>query len=131
MEQDIGGYLATPEKGAGPAVIVIPDDPEFCDRLAVEGFTALTAPGELVAAIDFLKPHPAVRGEGVGIVGLGPGVDQALSLAADRPGDVVAVVVYSETAPAEADFGAALQSHAVDDRDSWIRTLEFLRKHLG
>jgi dienelactone hydrolase len=131
MEQNIGGYLATPEKGAGPAVIVIPDDPEFCDRLALEGFTALTAPGELVAAIDFLKPHSAVRGEGVGVVGFGPGVDQALSLAADRPEDVVAVVVYSDTAPAEAGFDAALQSHAVDDRDSWIRTLEFLRKHLG
>jgi dienelactone hydrolase len=125
----VGGYLATPEKGAGPAVIVIPEGSEFCDRLAAEGFTALATAGEPTAAIDFLKPHPNVRGQGVGVIGLGPGAGPALRLATRRPDDVVAVVVYSETVPTEAE--QPVQSHSVDDRDTWIRTLEFLRKHLG
>ena len=71
--------LRPPDKGAGPAVIVIPEDRELCDsaRLA-EGFTALApepSPGQTAAdlaeAIDSLKPHPAVRGQGIGVIGFG------------------------------------------------------------
>jgi dienelactone hydrolase len=167
MEQEFGGYLATPEMGAGPAVIVIPEDRELCDLLAAEGFTALGTAGAGADAIDFLKPHPAVRGQGIGVVGLYPGAGPALRLATHRPEDVVAVVVYSDTVPAEAEqldsspLTAAVQGHFVGDqsladpgvtaefftyptagprffeedgdeaRQAWIRTLEFLRKHLG
>jgi dienelactone hydrolase len=159
MEQNIGGYLATPEKGAGPAVIVIPEDKELCDLLASEGFTALGSDGVSAAAIDFLKPHPAVRGQGIGVIGLYPGAGPALRLATDRPEDIAAVVVCSETVPAEVgQLKVPVQGHFVGEdtldgvaelftyptagprffeedgdeaRRAWIRMLEFLRKHLG
>jgi carboxymethylenebutenolidase len=195
-----GGYLATPEKGAGPALIVIaepstrPDHAhDVCERFAAEGFTALapalqngSTAADLVAAIDLLEPHPAVRGQGVGVVGFAAGGELALWLALHRPDDVVAVVPYYRAVPEGADtpdwsrLAAAVQCHfgeadpacppeAVtaletalgeagvttemfvypnagvaffDDtrpdayledaaRQAWIRTLEFLRKHLG
>ena len=148
------GYLATPEKGAGPAVLVITEPAaadkrrEVCDGLAVEGFTAL-APAlrsghtadDLAAAIELLKPHPAVRGRGIGVVGYAAGADLALWLAAQHPDDVVAVDICD---PALADptadqpdwshLSAPVQTHGddvEDERLAWIRTLEFLRKHLG
>src|SRR3989441_11648788 len=44
----VGGYLATPEGGAGPGLVVIQEwwglvdhIKDVCDRFAVEGFTAL------------------------------------------------------------------------------------------
>jgi len=138
------GYLATPEKGAGPALVVI-GDRDHCDDFAEEGFTAL-APElqnghpveELGAAIDILKPHPAVRGQGVGVVGYSAGAGLALRLAIQRSGDVVAC------AAVEGNFGEDEPDHPPelcvefitanpedDDRLVWIRTLEFLRKHLG
>jgi carboxymethylenebutenolidase len=195
-----GGYLATPEKGAGPAVIVIaepstePDHThDVCERLAAEGFTALapalrngSTASDLVAAIDLLEPHPAVRGQGVGVVGFAAGGELALWLALHRPDDVVAVVPYYRAVPEGADrpdwsrLAAAVQGHFgeadpacppevvaalettlgeagvtaemfvypgagsaffdetrpdayLEDaaRQAWIRTLEFLRKHLG
>jgi carboxymethylenebutenolidase len=194
MEPNLGGYLATPGKGAGPALIVIPEGPgvadhirKRCDDFAVEGFTALApalengeTAGELAAAIEFLKPHPAVRGQGMGVVGFSVGAGLALWLATHRPEDVVAVVAYSGTVPAEAEqpdwsrLTAAVQGHFGENdpacpppvvgplesalgesgatveffsyptvgarfyeededaaRQAWIRTLEFLRKHLG
>ncbi len=195
-----GGYLATPEKGAGPALIVIadPNAPsdyarEVCERFAAEGFTALapalhngSTAADLGAAIDLLGPHPAVRGQGVGVVGFGAGGELALWLGLHRPDDVAAVVPYSRalpdgaapadfsrlTAPVQGHFGendpacppeavATLESALGDAgvnaemflypgagpaffddtrrddyledaaRQAWIRTLEFLRKHLG
>ena len=194
MEENLGGYLATPEMGAGPAVIVISEGPgvadhvrKLCDELAVEGFTALApalqngeTAGELDAAIDLLKPHPSVRGQGIGVVGFSVGAGLALWLATHRPEDVTAVVAYSGTVPPEVQqpdwsrLGAAVEGHFgeadpacpadvispleeslgragvtaefftyptagarfyEDDEDAarqaWIRTLEFLRKHLG
>lgn len=187
---DVGsssGYLATPEKGAGPALIVIDHDPEVCDRFAAEGFTALApSPGngsraaDLVAAIDVLEPHPAVRGRGVGVVGFGAGGELAVWLGLQRPDEVSAIVPYYRAVPEGAGgcdwsrLSASVQGHfgeadpacppeAVerletelseagvtaelfvypnagdgffdepDDsaRQAWIRTLEFLRKHLG
>jgi carboxymethylenebutenolidase len=148
------GYLATPEKGAGPAVLVITEPTaadqgrQVCDELAVEGFTALApelrnghTADDLAAAIGLLKPHPAVRGQGIGVVGYAAGADLALWLAAQHSGDVVAVDVND---PALADpaadqpdwsgLNAAVQVHGDDEEDDrlgWIRTLEFLRKHLG
>jgi dienelactone hydrolase len=145
-------YLATPEMGAGPAVLVItePDDAkrrqQVCDDFAAEGFTALApalrngqTAGDLAAAVDVLKPHPEVRGRGIGVVGYGAGAPLALWLAAHRSDDVVAVDVDSaeplvDGQPQPDELAAAVQVH--DDRDederlAWIRTLEFLRKHLG
>ncbi|HEV8628595.1 MAG TPA: dienelactone hydrolase family protein [Acidimicrobiia bacterium] len=180
-------HLATPDMGAGPAVIVIPEDRELCDLLAAEGFTALApelsqgqTAQELSAAIDFLKPHPAVRGQGIGVIGSGTGAGLALWLGTHRPEDVVAVVAVSGTVPPEAErpdwsrLRAAVQGHFGENdptclpdviapleeslgeggvtvefftypmagprffeedgdaaRQAWIRTLEFLRKHLG
>lgn len=194
------GYLATPEKGAGPAVIVIaePSTPpehthDVCERFAAEGFTALapslqngSTASDLAAAIDLLEPHPAVRGQGVGVVGFATGGELALWLALHRPDDVVAVVPYYRAVPERADtpdwsrLAAPVQGHFgehdpacppeavsalesalgeagvstemfvypgardaffdetrpdayLEDaaRQAWIRTLEFLRKHLG
>ena len=180
-------YLATPEMGAGPGVIVLPEDRALCDLLASEGFTALApdlSPGqtadELTAAVDFLKPHEAVRGHGIAVIGSGAEAGPALSLATHRPEDVVAVVVVSGAVPAEepqpdwARLEAAVEGHFAESdpncppdavaalertlaeagvtaefftyptgdprffdedgdsaRQAWIRTLEFLRKHLG
>lgn len=138
------GYLASPEKGAGPAVIVI-GDREVCDDFAAEGFTALApelnnghTTEDLAAAIDILKPHPAVRGQGIGVVGYERGADLALWLATHHPDDVVAC------AAVEGDFGEDPPAYPPelcvefvsanpedDERMLWIRTLEFLRKHLG
>jgi carboxymethylenebutenolidase len=195
-----GGYLATPEMGAGPALIVIQEPAaladhghDVCDRFAAEGFTALapalqngSTADDLTAAIDLLKPHPAVRGQGVGVVGFAAGGALALWLGTHRPEDVVAVVPYYGSVPDGAEppdwsrLGAAVQGHFGEDdpacppevvaaleaelgeagvateifvypgagpaffddsrpdthvedaaRQAWIRTLEFLRKHLG
>jgi carboxymethylenebutenolidase len=127
-----------------------------------------------------LEPHPAVRGQGVGVVGFGTGGELAVWLGLQRPEDVAAVVPYYRAVPDGADgadwsrLSAPVQGHfgeadptcppeAVsaleaelgeagvnaelfvypnagpgffDDtedagRQAWIRTLEFLRKHLG
>lgn len=195
-----GGYLATPEMGAGPALIVIQEggsaaelSRDVCERFAEEGFTALApdlrngqTAAALVDAIDVLKPHPAVRGQGVGVVGFGLGAGLALWLGTHRPDDVVAVVPFYGLVPSGVEqpdwshLAAAVQGHFGEEdpscppetvsaleaalgeagvtvemfvypnagpaffddtrpdahaedaaRQAWIRTLEFLRKHLG
>jgi carboxymethylenebutenolidase len=193
------GYLATPDMGAGPPLIVIEEPSSLaghghavCDRFAAEGFTALApelhngqTADALAAAIDLLKPHPAVRGQGIGVVGFSVGAGLALWLGTHRPDDVVAVVPYYGVVPdvEQPDWwrlAAAVQGHFGEDdpscppdvvsaleralgeagvtveiftypgagqaffddtrpdayvedaaRQAWIRTLEFLRKHLG
>jgi carboxymethylenebutenolidase len=164
-----------------------------CERFAAEGFTALapflhngSGAADLVAAVELLAPHPAVRGQGVGVVGFAVGGELALWLGLHRPDDVVAVVPYYRGAPDGAGtpdwsrVSAAVQGHFGEDdpacppeavaaleaalgeagvtaemfvypcagagffddtspdayvedaaRQAWIRTLEFLRKHLG
>ena len=180
-------YLATPDMGAGPAVIVIPENRELCDLLAAEGFTAFAPelnPGqtaeELAAAIEFLKPHEAVRGQGIAVMGSGAGAALALWLGTHHTDDIVAVVAVSGVPPVEGEqpdwsrLTAAVQGHFAENdptcppeviadleeslgragvtvefftyptagpgffdedgdtaRQAWIRTLEFLRKHLG
>ena len=121
-------YLATPEMGAGPAVIVIPENRELCDRLAAEGFTALApelSPGktaeELTAAIEYLKPHEAVRGQGMAVIGSSAGAGLALWLGTHHADDIVAVVAVSGTVPADGEqpdwsrLAGAVQGHFAEN----------------
>jgi carboxymethylenebutenolidase len=92
----------------------------FCDRLAGAGFVALapdvyggkiastveeaddlvsnldrrSANATLLAALDALKAHPAVTGEGLGAVGFSLGALFALQVADQRPADIVGVVLF-------------------------------------
>jgi len=98
------GYLAVPDIGSGPGLLVVqewwglvPQIKRTCDRLAAEGFVALSpdlyhgdyaehtemdkanelmqtlppdrAARDMAGAIDFLLGHEAVRGEQVGVIG--------------------------------------------------------------
>ena len=138
------GYLAAPDKGAGPAVVVVADRSgpaeDVCDRLAAEGFTALTpdAAQRAGGGLDHLGASDLVRGDGAGLVGFGTGTPAVLALAGERPHDVKACVLFD---PVEAADWSALetpvQCHVVDGEDeevartAWVRTLEFLRAKLG
>jgi carboxymethylenebutenolidase len=130
-----GGYLATPDKGAGPAVVVIQEQGgladlgrDVCDRFGAEGFTALApelhdghTAADLTAAIEVLESHPAVRGQGVGVVGFSVGAGLALWLGTHRPDDVVAVVPFSGAVPDGVEhpdwsrLSAAVQGHFGED----------------
>jgi len=141
----LGGYVAAGD-GAGPALIVIPERGQVgdhatavCDRLAAEGFTALApdlsdgGPGEglasermargLSGAVDFLQGHPAVRGQGVGVVGFSVGGGLALWLASIRPDRVRAVVPFYGTVlweAAQPDWSAmtaAVEGHFAEHDD--------------
>ena len=112
---------------------------EFCDRLAQAGFVALApdlysgkvagtvaeaerlrdswdeaqeAPPLVLAGLDALIQHPAVRGKGVGVIGFSMGGRWALWLAEQKPDLVRAVTVFYSTG--EGDFSqskAAFQGH--------------------
>jgi carboxymethylenebutenolidase len=128
------GYLATPDLGAGPAVIVITEPAgaehaqRVCELFAGEGFTALApelhegeTAGVLSAAVNLLQPHPDVRGQGVGVVGFSTGAALALWLGTHRTDAVVAVVVYYGLVPETAErpdwsrLTAAVQGHYGED----------------
>ena len=142
------GYLASGE-GAGPGVLLIHEswrvlDPvtELCERFAAEGFTALApdlepegasedtaahdlkrAAEDLSAAVDHLQDHPAVRGQGIGVVGFGTGGALALWLASIRPDRVRAVVPFygmvpwDSTQPDWSATTAAVEGHYADNDD--------------
>jgi carboxymethylenebutenolidase len=119
---------------------------EVCDRLAGEGFVAL-APDlygdgqtagtvdeaealmaasdsnqlreRALAAVDYLRAHPAVGGARLGAVGFSMGGAWSLLLSSLRPDDIAAVVVFYGSG--EADFSrarAAYQGHFAAD-DEW------------
>ncbi|MGH9279462.1 MAG: dienelactone hydrolase family protein [Acidimicrobiales bacterium] len=128
----IRGYVATGE-GAGLGLIVLaPHLPEVCDRLAAEGFTALTpgisqemgrASQDLSATVDYLVAHPSVRGHGLGVIGFGEGGGQALWLGTLRPDQVRAVVPFygipSSGMPPDWDrLEAAVEGHYGEKDDS-------------
>ena len=122
---------------------------DVCDRFAEEGFTALapdlyhgtsfpnTEPDEaekkmmamsmeeaardMSGAIDNLRRHPAVRGEGVGVVGFCMGGGLALWLGTLRPDEVRAVACFYGIIPwdaAQPDYNAlraSVQGHYGDE----------------
>lgn len=124
------GYLALPEAGNGPGVLVyhawwgrtqfILD---LCDRLAAEGFVALApdmfggATAETIeqaeqlaqnssfdathrvsnAAVNTLRAHPAVTGEGVAVLGFSFGAAYALLISGERTDDIRKTVIFYGT----------------------------------
>lgn len=135
------GYLAPAREGAGLGVLVVDEGAEVsahaarvCDRFATEGFTAFAPEPEggdpeaaatsaseidraarrLSDAVDALQAHPAVRGQGVAVVGFSRGAAVALWLAALRADQVRAVVPFDGTTPAGADPDWATMTAAVE-----------------
>jgi carboxymethylenebutenolidase len=123
---------------------------DVCDRFAAEGFTALapdlyhgaTVPNseldeagkaamaldmdraarDMSGAVDFLGSHPAVRGQGVGVLGFCMGGGLALWLASVRPDQVKAVVPFYGMTPGgkEPDWSrleAAVEGHYAEHDD--------------
>jgi len=161
----VSGYLAHPTTGAGLGVIVVhdrrglvPPVEAVCDRLAIEGFTALApdlsggdqaedagadrAVLDMSAAIDHLASHDAVRGEGVGVIGYGMGGGLAFLIAGHRRHDVRAIVAYYGVIPwpvtGKSDWStiaAAVQGHYGEDDERFpvdqARQLEQELKNAG
>lgn len=106
---------------------LVPHVEDLCDRFAAEGFSALapdlfrgataTEPDEagklmmalnleqaakdLGAAVGHLRSSPAVRGDGLGVVGFCMGGGLAMMLAALRPDDIDACVAFYGLIPWE------------------------------
>jgi carboxymethylenebutenolidase len=150
------GYLAVPESGSGPGVVVLQEwwglndqIKEVCDRFAAEGFVALApdifrgatprepdeaakvmmalnieqAAKDMAGAVHYLRSHPAVTSNGVGVTGFCMGGGLALWLGTLVPDDVVAVVPYYGIIPWEAaqpDWSrlrAPVQGHYAENDD--------------
>jgi carboxymethylenebutenolidase len=142
---------------------------EVCDRYAGEGFVALApdlyrgtevslqepdeaakmmmalnieqAAKDMVGAVDYLRGHDAVTGDGVGVTGFCMGGGLALWLATLRPDAVKAVVSYYGIIPwpaAQPDYSkleAAVHGHYAEDDDfadpETVRKLEEELEGLG
>jgi dienelactone hydrolase len=110
-------YLALPETGSGPGVLVLGDDVtghlmSVADRLAAEGFVALVADADVAASAQRLRDLPECDGP-LGILGFG---DRTLPAAAEvTPAAVVAFY------PSLADLtwarfrGVSVVLHQVDE----------------
>jgi carboxymethylenebutenolidase len=104
---------------------------ELCDRLAQEGFVALApdlfsgelaqtveeaqqhqstfdeehvVPPVVLAALETLRSHPAVRGRGLGVVGFSMGAYWALWLAMEEPDLIRAVTLFYGSNGGGGDF---------------------------
>lgn len=118
---------------------------QLCDRLAEQGFVTLApdlrdgevaqtieeatalmeasdsqATGDTVmAAKDFLRAHPPVRGEKIGVIGFSMGAGWAMIVAGDKPEQVAATVLFYGAG--EVDFSkltSRVQGHFSPD-DEW------------
>ncbi len=130
----------------------------FCDRLAQAGFVALApdmfagkiartieeaeqhmsqwdqekdVPPVLLSAIDELSKHPAVTGDGLGVVGFSLGAYWALWLAEMKPESIGAVALFYGTNGGGGDFGqskAAYLGHFAEgdpyEPESGVQELE-------
>jgi carboxymethylenebutenolidase len=124
---------------------------QVCDRLAAEGFVALApdlyhgkeakppaadeagqlmmalnieqAGKDMAGAVDYLRSHDAVRGDGLGVIGFCMGGGLALWLATLRPDAVKAVVSFYGIIPwpaAQPDYSklrAAVLGHYAENDD--------------
>jgi carboxymethylenebutenolidase len=141
---------------------------EMADRLAVAGFVALAPDlyhGELAGhtemdkagklmhalppdragrdmsgAIDYLASHPAVKGEGIGVVGFCMGGMLALIIAANRPDKVKAVVPFygfpqGASEPDWSKMTATVRGHMAEHDDFFppaaARALEAKLQRMG
>jgi carboxymethylenebutenolidase len=104
---------------------------DFCERLAQEGFVALApdlfsgtvartvedaerhlhkfdeehiAPPIVMTAVEELRKHPAVTGNGLGVVGFSMGASWALWLAEEKPDLIRAVALFYGTNGGGGDF---------------------------
>lgn len=152
------GYLAVPDGGSGPGVVVIQEwwglnqqIKEVCDRLAAEGFVALApdlyhgkeakppaadeagqlmmalnieqAGQDMAGAVDYVRGHEGVTGDGVAVIGFCMGGGLALWLATLRPDAVKAVVSFYGIIPwpaAQPDYSklrAAVLGHYAENDD--------------
>jgi carboxymethylenebutenolidase len=124
----VEGYLAVPDSGDGPGVIVVqewwglvPQIQQVCDQLAAEGFYALAPDlyhGDILGAVDYLLAHAGVRGDKVGVVGYCMGGMLALVLAAKGGAKIGAAAPY---------YGAPLG----DDPPDWSNLTAVVRGHFG
>jgi carboxymethylenebutenolidase len=110
------GYLAVPESGSGPGLVVIQEwwgltthIKDVTDRFAAEGFVALApdlfgmlmselpvdkAAQDLAGAVDFLLGHEAVTSSKVGAVGFCMGGGFVIVLAAQQGDRIGAAVPF-------------------------------------
>ncbi len=131
---------------------------QLCDRLAAEGFVAAapdlyggkTASGipeaeQLIQAMDgaaakqrldeavtFLQHHPAVQGNGLGVIGFSMGGAWALLSSTYYPDDIAAVVVFYGSGSADfAQARAAYLGHYAEN-DEWepAEDIQFLENAL-
>jgi carboxymethylenebutenolidase len=134
---------------------------DFCDRLAQEGFVALApdlfsgkvartvteaerhlsefneeqeVPPIVLSAVDDLRKHPAVTGDGLGAVGFSLGAYWALWLAQQVPEWVRAVTVFYGTNGGGGDFQqskAAFLGHFAEmDPYETVEVIQALEKNL-
>jgi carboxymethylenebutenolidase len=106
-------YLAIPESGSGPGVLVIGDDVtghlmSVADRLAAEGFVALVAGDDVATAARALRE----RADEIGILGFG---DRTLAAAAEETPAVVVAFYPSLSELTWSRFrGVSVVLHQVD-----------------
>jgi carboxymethylenebutenolidase len=95
---------------------------------------------DMSAAVDYLAGHPAVRGDGLGVVGFCMGGMLACLLAANRPDRITAAVTFygfpqGEMEPDWSKLSASMRGHMAENDDFFgpdaARALEKKLRDLG